>query len=237
MIRLKVLGIIGGMGSVAAAYTFKRLVELTPAKQDQEYIETVVHNNTKIPDRTEGILYGGESPFFELKRSVNLLDKANADYIILACMTSHYFIDELQKTSNAKLIDGINETAIFLRKNYPDIQKVGLIASTGAINSQIFQRKFEKYGVTTLVMDNSNQQKYFTDPIYESWGVKAGNITGKSKEILFEAVDILHNRGAEAIIGGCSELPLIFKSEKIHIPFIDTIDILVQSAISRCLEI
>ena len=52
------LGIIGGMGSVAAAYFFDRLVQLTPAKTDQEYVETFLHNNTAIPDRTAGILYG-----------------------------------------------------------------------------------------------------------------------------------------------------------------------------------
>ena len=79
---MKKLGIIGGMGSVAASYIFNRIIELAPAQTDQEYIEIFIHNNTAIPDRTQGILLDGESPLPELKRSISLLNDMNVDYII-----------------------------------------------------------------------------------------------------------------------------------------------------------
>ena len=110
MQKKKKLGIIGGMGSVAAAYFFERLVALTAAKTDQEYIETFLHNNTEIPDRTDGILYGKTNPIDELRRSISLLNTFNADYILLACLTSHYFISQLQPDSKAVIIDIVKET-------------------------------------------------------------------------------------------------------------------------------
>lgn len=224
------------MGSVAAASMFKRFVELTPALKDQEYIETIIHNNTKIPDRTDGILHSGESPLKELKKSVIFLDKAKVDYIILACITSYFFINELQKHADAEIIDAIDETAIYIRKNYPDLEYLGLIASTGAIKTEIFHKKFTKYGIKIVTMTDDFQRKYFTEPIYANWGIKAGYVIGQPKNRLLNAIDLLKNSGAEAVIGGCSELPLVFCNEETAIPFIDSIDILLKSTIKKCLS-
>lgn len=236
MSEKKKLGIIGGMGSVAAAYFFDRLVELTPAKTDQEYIETIVHNNTAIPDRTDGILFGKISPVDELTRSVKLLNDCGADYLLMACITSHYFADKLQANSKAKIINIVKETVELVVTDYPDIKTIGVVASTGAIKLELFQKAIRAKGLEALVMNDDDQKKYFTEPIYEPWGIKAGYITGEPKERLQNAVTILKNNGAELVIAGCSELPLVLKDTDIGIPIIDSIDIGLQKAIQLCLN-
>ena len=228
------LGIIGGMGSVAAAYFFNRLVELTPAKTDQEYVETFVHNNTQIPDRTAGILYGQPSPLPELKRSVEILNRMGADYIVLACMTSHYFIPQMQEHSKASIVDGIALTAERCRDL--GLKKVGVIASTGAIKLGLFQKRLHQLGIESLVLSDQDQEFYFTEPIYAPWGIKAGVITGQPKDRLRQGAQILIDSGAEAIVAGCSELPLVFKPEEFPVPLVDTIDILLETAIRQCLQ-
>lgn len=235
MISKGKLGIIGGMGSVAAAYFFKRLVELTPATTDQDYVETFIHNNTAIPDRTQGILYGGPTPAPELHRSVKILNEMGADYIVIACMTSHYFIPELQKQSRAVIIDGIAETVRFVATVHPSIKSVGILASTGNIKMSLFQDKFRAAGIKPLVFDDQDQETYFMEPIYREWGIKAGHITGKPRERFLEGARKLIDAGAEAIIGGCSEVPLVLKPTDFGVPLVDSIDILISSAISRCL--
>ncbi|MEW5794950.1 MAG: amino acid racemase [Candidatus Zixiibacteriota bacterium] len=228
------LGIIGGMGSVAAAYFFKRLIELTPAKTDQEYVETFVHNNTQIPDRTAGILYGQPSPLPELRRSVEILNRMGADYIVLACMTSHYFIPQLQEHSQATILDGIAHTAERCRDL--GLKRVGVIASTGAIKLGLFQKQLLQRDIEALVLRDKDQEFYFTEPIYAPWGIKAGNVTGQPKERLRQGAQILIESGAEAIVAGCSELPLVFKPEEFPVPLVDTIDILLETAIRKCLQ-
>ena len=229
------LGIIGGMGSVAAAYFFKRVVELTPATTDQEYIETFVHNNTAIPDRTTGILYGGPTPVTELHRSVKVLNEMGADYIVIACMTSHYFIPELQKNSKAIIIDGIEETVKYVALNLPGVKSVGILASTGNIKMSLFQNKFQKAGIRPIVFGDRDQETYFMEPIYKEWGIKAGYVTGKPRERFLEGAHLLIHSGADAIVGGCSEIPLVIKPDDLKVPLIDSIDILISSAIGRCL--
>ena len=222
------------MGSVAAAYLFKRIVELTPTSVDQEYIETIVHNNIRVPDRTKGILYGGESPLPELLRSTEFLNTAGVDYIVIACMTSHHFVQELRKESKAIIIDAIEETVIHVAEKYPGIKKAGVLASTGAIKLGLFQNKLSARGIESVILNDSDQKTHFMDPIYEDWGIKAGFVTGKPKERFVEAVEILRKSGAEALVAGCSELPLVLKRQELSIPMIDANEIMAVRAVELC---
>ncbi len=227
------LGIIGGMGSVAAAYFFKRLVELTPAQIDQNHVETFLHNNPTIPDRTAAILYGGPDPMPELKRSVEILNRMGSDYIILACMTSHYFIPQLREHSKAVIIDGLEQTAERCREL--GVKKVGVMATNGSISMNLFQKPLHKLGIESLLLDESDQETYFMQPVYAPWGIKAGNVEGKPKVMLAQGAQILIDAGAEAIIAGCTELPLVMKPEEFPVPLVDTIDVLLGAAINKCL--
>lgn len=232
MAERKRLGIVGGMGSVAAAYFFQRLIELTPAETDQEYIETFVHNNTSIPDRTEGIIGDGPSPLPKLQESVRTLNNWGANYLVLACMTSHYFVPELQKASKAVIIDGIAETAIQCEKL--GFSKVGVIASTGAVKLSLFQDQLAQRGIEALVLSDQDQVRCFNEPIYQNWGIKAGHITGKPRDLINEGARILVESGAEAIVAGCSELPLVLDDGDLPVPLVDSIDILLNTAIRLC---
>lgn len=223
------------MGSVAAVYFFRRLVELTPAQTDQEYIETFIHNNTSIPDRTQGILYGGVSPLPELKRSVAILNGMGAEFIVFACMTSHYFISELQKTSKAVIIDGVAETAAYIKDNLPRVRKAGVLASTGAVKTGVFQKALKRVGIEPVVLEDEDQERYFMQPIYEPWGIKVGNIGARPRKRLERGARILVEKGADAVIAGCSELPLVLSQERMSFPLVDTIDVLLQAAINHCL--
>ena len=231
----KKLGIVGGMGAVAAAYFFKRLVELTPATTDQEYIETFLHNNSAVPDRTKGILYGGPSPLPELQRSVAILDSMGADILLFACMTSHYFIPELRKSARAEIVDGIAATVEHILGRAPSVRKVGVLASSGALGAGLFQRELEKIGVQPVTLSAGDQETYFMEPIYKEWGIKAGHYTGEPRERFLRAVELLLAAGAEAVIAGCSEVPLVLRQADLSVPLYDAIDIMLLKAIGLCL--
>jgi aspartate racemase len=235
MTQHKRLGIIGGMGSVAAAYFFDRLVQLTPAETDQQYVDTVLHNNTRIPDRTDGTIGNSLSPLPELEKSVTILNRAGVDYLVLACITSHYFVEDLQKNSEAIILSAITETADHCHKL--GLKKVGVIASTGATKLGLFQKQLQNHGIEALIMNDAYQLAYFTEPIYESWGIKTGHTTGRPRDLINRGAQTLIEAGAEAIIAGCSELPLVMDDHELPVPLIDSIDILLGTAIMRCLGV
>lgn len=231
---MKKLGIVGGMGSAAAAYVFQRLVDLSPANTDQEHIEVFLHNNPKVPDRTRHLIYGEESPLVEIRRSIDVLNSVGVDYIIIACLTAHYFLDALQREARAPIIDGIEQTVKFISKNYPDAEQIGILATTGTIATGLFQKSLEMEGFKGLVLNDQEQGLYCMEPIYADWGIKAGYTKGRPKERLLQGIDSLINSGARAIITGCSELPLVLGSEDVSVPLIDSIDVLLHSVIQLC---
>jgi len=230
----KVLGIIGGMGSVAAAHFFRRLVELTPAQRDQDYLEVVLHNNNHVPDRTAALLGRGADPRPELLRSCRLLDQAGVDVIVIACITSHAFLSDLVGATRAQIVDALAETARYCRREWPDRRRAGILATTGSLESGIFHRALAAVGLESLSFTGDDQVYHFMEPVYSEWGVKAGFTAGQARDRLGGAGRELVARGAELVIAGCTEVPVVVRPEDLPVPLVDVTDVLVRRAIELC---
>ena len=92
----KTIGILGGMGPLATADLFQKIVLLTKADTDREHIRVYIDSNANIPDRTAAILSGGEDPVPEMASALRHLEACGADCIIMPCNTAHYFLPRLQ---------------------------------------------------------------------------------------------------------------------------------------------
>ena len=92
----KTIGILGGMGPLATADLFQKIVLLTKADTDRDHIRVYIDSNANIPDRTAAILCGGEDPVPEMASALRHLEACGADCIIMPCNTAHYFLPRLQ---------------------------------------------------------------------------------------------------------------------------------------------
>ncbi len=226
----KILGILGGMGAKAGASFFSRLVDLTPAEKDQEHIETVLYSNPSIPDRTEGILGTGADPYPALLSSARLVEEAGADLIVIACISAHYYIPRLRSELDCDILSAVEETADTIKKECPDHCPVGIMATTGTIRSGLFQSALDDYPVITL--PDKLQEELVMEAIYGD--LKAGRID-KGREKVNEALRIMIDMGAEAVVIGCSELPLVIGGCSAGIRIFDSMEILIRRAVSTCL--
>lgn len=227
------LGIIGGMGSQAGAWLLQRIITLSPAGSDQEHLEILLHNNSVIPDRTRAIVDGETSPVAEIQRSVRLLNDGGVDVIILACMTSYYFYEDILKCSMAKIIHPVPIILNELARN-GSLTKVGLIGSPGLLRSRLFQDILEPNGIEVLTLSDEAQQKYFIQPVYHM--MKAGKPSEEMKELFLVHISLLKSQGAEVIIGACSEIPLIIERNSLSIPFIDVFELLANKTVDYCYD-
>lgn len=229
MIRRRTLGILGGMGAKAGAAFYDRLVDLTPADRDQDHIRSILYTNPEIPDRTEGILGGGEDPYPALLSSAKLLEDAGADLIAIACISAHYYIPRLRWELTCDILSAIEETAGAVRMEYPGGSSLGLLATTGTIRSGMYQDALKNYRVITLTEEL--QETLLMGAIYGD--LKAGRIPeGKKKAA--EALERIADMGAETVIIGCSELPLVIEKSSSDIPLFDSIEILIRKVVSVC---
>lgn len=229
----KFLGIIGGMGAEAGAELYRHLVRLTPADIDQQHIETLIYSNTNIPDRTQGILKKGPDSFPLLLESARLLEKNGVDIIIMACVTSHYYIEDLRQNLRCEVLSAIEETIEKIREDVPRAVKIGILTTTGAIKTELFQKALKEIGRQPLILPDDLQEEYFMKAIYAPDGIKA-KFVKPARDRILRALNWLIENGAEAIISGCSELPLLFNQSDCRVPLIDAMDVLVRKTILKC---
>ncbi|HOF95142.1 MAG TPA: amino acid racemase [Clostridia bacterium] len=200
----KTIGILGGMGPLATADLFKCIVLLTKAASDNEHIPILVDNNTAIPDRTSAILYGGANPRPELIKSAKRLEAMGAELIVMPCNTAHYFYDDVARTVKIPFLNMINETVSEAKRM--GLTTVGLLSTSGTSKSLVYDKAFKAQGIE-VIKPSDAEQVSVTAIIYE--GIKASNynIDLSAFKALLER---LHKSGAQALVLGCTELPIAF---------------------------
>ncbi|MEM3824493.1 MAG: amino acid racemase [Candidatus Bathyarchaeia archaeon] len=223
----RVIGILGGMGPEATAELFYRIIKETPAKKDQEHVRIIVDNNPKIPDRTAAILGEGESPLPEMVRTAENLEKAGADFIVMPCVTAHYYYNKLQKSVRIPVLNMVELTAKTIAENFSEVKKVGFLGTTGTVKSGIFDKALGKFGVK-VIYPLAKSQKMVMEAIYGC--IKAGKIF-EGRKIVIEEANRLIGAGADAVICGCTEISLVLKNGDVGKPVIDPLQILARNAV------
>jgi aspartate racemase len=226
-----IIGILGGMGPEATLYLFQKIIKNTEAVRDQDHLRVLIDNNPKIPDRTPAILGSGENPLTMIIETAKNLERAGADFIIIPCVSAHYFIKELEEATVIPVISIIDEVAEEIERRLPGIQRIGLIATTGTIRAGLFQDRLREIGIEVLVPLPREQENLVMSAIYGESGIKAGLISLENKEKILRASNTLIEKGAQGIIGGCTEVPLAVQQSDLKVPFFDSLNILSLSAI------
>jgi aspartate racemase len=229
----KIIGILGGMGPEATIDLYTKIVKGTKVKRDQDHLRILVDNNPKIPDRTLAIKKKGPSPLPQLIRSAKILEKAGADFIIIPCVTAHHYFKPLQERIRIPILHLIEISVQYLKTKWKRISKVGLLATTGTIQTGLFQKAFSHTGIEVVVPDPEIQEYWVMEAIYGKQGIKVMGPSENSKRLILKASERLVRLGAQAIIAGCTEVPLVLKEGDLLVPVIDPISILAKTAIEK----
>ena len=224
--RKKTLGIIGGMGPMATSYFLELLVRLSNVKLEQDHLDSIVYNMPSIPDRTKYIEgKSTENPIDKIKSIIESLNKQGVDYIAMPCLTAHSFLKKLNDTSNVKIINVVDEISKYLDKN--NVKSVGIMATTGTIESNIFQTYLKRNGIACFLPEKEYQNKLM-ELIYTD--IKYSNEINIDK--FKDIAKHLQTKGIERIILGCTELSLINRNYKLDKTYVDAMEVLAVRALA-----
>ncbi len=233
--RPDTIGIVGGMGPEATADLFLKIIRATPAKRDQDHIPVVIVSDPTVPDRTAAILGEGEDPLPVMSRSAEACIRAGADFLVMPCNTAHCFHPGLCTNIDVPVLHMMEEVTRYLREDHPEVGRVGLLATTGTVTLGLYQQSLEEGGVEVLVPSDEDQARVM-DAIYGDKGVKAG-YHDYARAVFAALAKTLREGGADAIIAGCTEIPLALSSEDVEPALlIDPTDILARAAVARALK-
>jgi len=209
----KTIGVLGGMGSAATVDFYRRLIESTAVTQDQDHLHILIDNNPLVPDRTAFLLGRGEDPTPTLIEMARGLTKAGAELLIMACNTASAFVPQVAASVAVPLLNWVEEASIGVASNQPSLRKIGLLATTGTVMSNMYQRALALQGVSVVVPSQPMQEQVM-DAIYGTCGVKAGNTNLQLARHLIDAVGVyLQELGVEGILLACTELSLLYASQ------------------------
>jgi aspartate racemase len=223
----KIVGVLGGMGPEATVDIFRKILAATGAKTDQEHLRIIIDCNSKIPDRTAAALGGGEDPLPALLESARLLARAGAGFIVIPCNAAHTWHAEIQACVDIPVLHIMQAAAAYTERNLPGIRRVGLLAVTATVKAGLYQEAFGTKGIETVI-PGSDAQEQTMEVIY---GVKAGRKTGEMKGSIIRIGEGLAAAGAEAVVAGCTEIPLILSAGDLSVPVIDATRALVEQAV------
>lgn len=234
--RFKV-GIVGGVGPAATVDFMSKLVTGTDAARDQDHIKVLVEQNPQIPDRTENLIGGGTDPTVALYSTCKKLERGGADILAIPCNTAHAYVDRIQRHLDVPIISILSATTDAIRAMSPRVEKVGVLATNGTIHSGLYQDALGEAKLKYLIPDNAHQALVM-DSIYGREGVKAGFTQGFCQQQILQAFAHLVENGAEAIILGCTELPLIVSGtrETLGAVPIDPTDVLARKCVQLARE-
>ncbi len=223
MTREKVIGILGGMGPEATVELFRRIVACTPARRDQDHLRVIVDSNAKIPDRGSFVFDKRvEDPRPALRETARNLERAGADLITLPCNTVHYYLPEIRRAVRVPVLDMIRETAAILCES-----PVGLLGTDTTTKMGLYHTATQERGIEILLPDIEDQKRVMRD----IFALKAGCLDVSIKQELREIALRLKERGAKALILGCTEISFTLSPADFDIPVYDALDVLAEAAL------
>ncbi len=225
----RMLGVLGGMGPLASAQFMLRLTLLTPAARDQDHVPSVLWSDPRVPDRTEARLAGGEDPLPWLLRGIAGLEAAGCGAIAIPCNTAHGWFDAMQAATRLPILHIVDAAVDALRADGITQGRIGIMGTAGTLAMGLYQQRLEALGYEWLLPEQAAMASQVSPGIAL---VKANRVEDAYAP-LAQAARTLAARGAQAVVLGCTEIPLgIAAGPAMPFPVIDTIDSLARAAIA-----
>jgi len=223
---LKTIGVLGGMGPEASADLYQQLIDrfYKRAGSNMHGYPHIIINNIPVPD----IFQQSGTPIGKyLGEQTRLLENAGAQLIGIACNSAHNYLDEIRKelAGSAELVDMIVEVA--RAAHSAGFRKVGLMSTS--MSKPLYLRALERQGlsIVSLSADQQTQIEQIISKILS--GVKNEELRNSLKTTAGSQLE----QGAECIILGCTDLPLLLKSSDVQFPLYSSTTVLADVLFHR----
>jgi aspartate racemase len=224
----KTIGVLGGMGPGASASLYNKMIEYAQYKygavQDADYPPIIIYSLPLLGFDETGVV-DEDLVKEQLISGVKKLESAGCDMIIIACNTVHIYYEDMQVAVNVPILNIIEKTRERVMK--VGYKKVGLLASESTNKLQIYQKKFSEVGVE-IISPNEAQQDVINGVIEHVMG---GSQNVEDIIVLKGIIRNYLNQGAEAVILGCTEIPLAINQVDTDVELFDATKAIVELSV------
>lgn len=223
------LGLIGGMGPLASAEIYKKIIEKTKVEKDQDHINLVIISKPSINDRTAAILKEGPSPVKQINEAIEDLVKLNVKNFFIGCNSAHYFKNEFEIPKSINFLNMIDETLKYLKDHNKD-KEIVILGTKGTILGNVYKNSSYSKDLN-INYPNEQEQTIIMNFIY---GIKAKINDKKLLKDLNKVFNSLLKRYNNPVfVLACTELSTYsnYLSNKYNV--VDSVNIIVDVAIKK----
>lgn len=227
---MRKIGVIGGLSWVSTAAYYKRLNELAAERfggvssarialesvDRQAYVDAVIARGDEAAARRQ---------ILDAARS---LERAGADFIVISCNDVHRFVPEIAPEITPPFLHIAEATALEIEQR--GLTRVGLLGVRKTMEGAFYPEILERRGISVLIPEEPDRA-YVHDRIYDELVHDA--FTPETRAGCLSVIERLAARGAEGVVLGCTEIPLLLREDQIPIPSFSTTEIHCRAAIER----
>lgn len=230
---MKKVGLIGGLSWQSSVDYYSIINEESNKRLGGKHTVESIMYSTNL-GRKYGLVDEGKMDVLaeEFTDIAQSLEKAGADVIIICSNTMHAVFDEVQRNVNIPMIHIVDATAQAIQKR--GMKKVALLGTTYTMTQPFYKEKLKnKYGIETIV-PSDEQMTEIMHVIEEELNYNV--LRDKSRKYFISVINELKEQGAEGVILGCTEIPMLVKQKDSTLPVFDTTRLHALAALDYAME-
>ena len=228
MAERRTVGVLGGLGPAATVDFLDKLVRATPAERDQDHVRVLLDMNPAVPCRHAAIAGRGPSAGPALAEMARGLEQSGADFLVMVCNTAHAFEPEIRAATQLPFVSLVEETVRAAMARRPALRVAGVLAAEGCLEAGLYERAFATRGVEVRTLDAAGRAAFMV----LIGRIKAGRIDDEARSGMRELARRLTEAGAELLVAGCTEVPLVLAEADVPVPLLSSTDVLVERTLA-----
>ena len=229
---MKTIGLAGGTGWISSAEYYRIInEEINKRSGGLEFARCILYSMNYGEIEAFNRQNNKEGVYDLILDTTLKLAASGADFIILCANTLHQFVERLEQEIDVPFIHIADATADEIR--IKKMSKVGLLGTKQTMEMDFYKSRLKEKEIDTLVPELSDRdfiQKTISDELLR------GVFSDDSRYRFIEICKELSKRGAEGIVLGCTEIPLLLRQEDIDIPIINTLNVHAMAAVDFALK-
>jgi aspartate racemase len=231
---MKKIGLVGGISWTSTADYYRYINEETNKQLgDLNFAECIIYSVNFEHFNQCNAAHNWEGTFQLLSNAAVQLKNAGADLIMLGANTAHIVAERISEMTGLPLIDIRIATATAIKKR--NISKIGLLGTVFTMELDFYKKKLSAYEIESLTPQNKADRDFIEDTLLHELG--KGVIKEETKKEYIRIANDLIQQGAQGIVLGCTEIPLLLTQDDFSVPVFNTTSIHAQAAVEFALSL
>lgn len=231
---MRLIGLLGGLGWESTALYYRLLNEFTQRELGGDHAARILLHSVNNGAIKESCSRGDDKHVATiLSEAGRSLKAGGADFIVMANNTMHQFAEQIERASGLELLHISDPTSLEIQK--AGHETVALLGTRATMEGDFYSERILQNSGAEVITPDPKERTEVNRIIFDE--LARGVVSTGSRDYMGDLIHKLHDRGAGAVVLGCSELKAIVTPDRDAMRIYDTTRLHAKAAVKRALEV